>query len=128
MKLPFLRRRPTPADLPPVRALAKPKPVAVAPRTAEPEPETPTPTGPGPVFQPGRYVVQYSRTLGPVAVAPLTVITTSAADLTEHIRRDLEPYLGRRIEITVDMVVSGGKIRAGATTGTFVFTRGGGAR
>jgi hypothetical protein len=128
MKLPFLRRRPTPADLPPVRALAKPKPVAVAPRTAEPEPETPTPTGPGPVFQPGRYVVQYSRTLGPVAVAPLTVITTSAADLAEHIRRDLEPYLGRRIEITLDTLVSGGTIRTTEVRGAFTYTRGGGAR
>jgi hypothetical protein len=126
MKLPFLRRRPTPADLPPVAV--PPKPVPVAPRTAETPTPTPTPPVPGPVFQPGRYVVQYSRTLGPVAVAPLTVITDSAADLAEHIRRDLEPYLGRRIEITLDMLVSGGTIRTTEAHGTFLFTRGGAGR
>lgn len=128
MKLsPFGRRRPTPADLAPV-----PVPVPAAPKPAEPPtraeftlPPAPASAVPGPVFAPGRYVVRYDRNVGPVSLTPLTVVATSAADLTEQIRADLEPWLGARIEITVDMTVSGGKIRAGATAGTFVFTRGG---
>lgn len=126
----FLRRRPTPADLPPVTVPPRPVPVPVptVPRGQAdftPAPPTVPLAGPGPVFQPGRYVVQYSRTIGPVAVAPLTVIADSAADLAEQIRRDLEPWLGQRIEITLDTTVSGGTIRAAQVRGAFTYTRGG---
>jgi hypothetical protein len=126
----FLRRRPTPADLPPVTVPPKPAPVPVpvAPRTAEP---TPTPT-PGPVFQPGRYVVTYGR-MGQHGdrltglrrtPTPATFTVDSAADLAEQIRRDVAPWIGGYpIEVTVDTTVSGGIVRSGAVSGAFTFTR-----
>jgi hypothetical protein len=116
-------RVPSPAT--PKSPLAARELVARADADVPPEPETPRPT---PRFEPGRYVVTYDRRLGPVAVAPLTVIAYSAADLAEHIRRDLTPYLGQRIEITLDTHVSGGIIRTTEARGSFTYTRGGGAR
>jgi hypothetical protein len=94
-----------------------------------PEPETPRPA---PRFEPGRYVVTYD-TFQPHGVpAPdvFTLVADSAADLAEQIRTDIGPFLGNahRIEVTVDTVVSGGKIRCGSISGTFTYTRCGGAR
>ncbi|NJP42303.1 hypothetical protein [Actinacidiphila epipremni] len=134
MKL-FSRRRPSPSDLAPVpvpppaapKAALDPAPVlSRAEFTPPPEPAT---ARPAPQFQPGRYVVTYDR-LGPhrlLSLAPLTVVADSAADLAEQIRTDLTPFVGatERIEVTVDMLVSGGKITARGVSGTFTFTRGG---
>lgn len=148
MKLSFLgRRRPTPADLAPVpvppRPPAAPKPTPPA-LSAVPwferdeaqltPPPVPASARPGPVFAPGRYTVTYhrfgrygDRRYGEPVPATLTLVADSVADLAEQIRRDIEPFVGNgvRIEVTVDMVVSGGTIRAGSVTGTFTFARGG---
>jgi hypothetical protein len=135
MKLRF-RRRPTPADLAPVPVPAAPKPgpgpfALRAELTPPPEPTTPRPAPP---FAAGRYVVTYhrfgihgDRRYGQPAPATLTLVADSAADLAKQIRRDIEPFVGSSdgIEVTVDMVVSGGKITAGSVSGSFSFTRGG---
>jgi hypothetical protein len=133
MKLRFLHRRPTPADLAPVRvsAPAAPKPGSGPfPLRAElTPPPAPAITPPAPRFAPGRYVIVYDqfRPYGVPAPALITIIADSAADLAEQVGVDIAPFLGssHRIEVTVDMVVSGGTIRCGTVTGTFTFTRGG---
>lgn len=137
MNLPFLRRRPTPADLAPV---AVPPPPATAPK-AVPAPDpvlrvvlTPPPSPASadrtdPSFTAGRYVVSYDR-FGPhgkPAPDVLTVVATSAAHLARQIRTDIGPFLGRTdgIKVTVDTAVRGGKITAGSVAGTFTYARGG---
>ncbi|CAG6392735.1 hypothetical protein NMG29_06465 [Streptomyces cocklensis] len=142
MKLTRGRRRPSPADLAPVPVPLKSAPPAehTVPWFERPEAQLtppPTPAGatPAPVFQPSRYVVQYDR-LGQVGdrltglrrtPPPLTTHADSAADLAEQIRTDVDPWIGggARIEVTIDMAVSGGMIRAGVVGGAFKFTRGG---
>jgi hypothetical protein len=134
MRLPFLGRRIAPADLPPVLLPAAPKPGPVVVSAALTLPPAPVVAAPGPRFQSGRYVVTYhrfgqhgDRRSGRPAPATLTLVADSVADLAEQVRRDIEPFVGggARIEVTVDMVVSGGKITAGPVTGTFTFARGG---
>jgi hypothetical protein len=133
----LLRRRPSPADLAPVPVPAAPKstlPPAPVMRAEFTPPPTPA-AKPGHPFAPGRYVVTYDRfgrhgdrRYGQPAPATLTLVADSVADLAEQIRRDIAPFVvgvGTRIEVTVDMDISGGKITAGSVTGTFVFARGG---
>lgn len=130
MNLPFLRSRPSPADLAPVPVPpAAPKPALVPVDVVS----APAAVRVGPLFAPGRYVVTYDRVgehgdrrTGRPAPLPLTVWAMSAADLAAHIRADVEPYVGTdRAEVTIDMQVSGGKVRAGEVSGTFLFARGG---
>jgi hypothetical protein len=135
MKLRIFGRRPSPADLAPV-----PVPPPAAPKPAPTQAEftlPPVPTAaavPAPLFQAGRYVVTYDRfgrygdrRYGLPAPMTLTLVAESAADLAEQIRVDIEPFVGSAdgIEVTIDMLVSGGKITAGAVSGTFTFARGG---
>jgi hypothetical protein len=138
MKLSFFGRRPTPADLPPVPVPSTPKPTTLPPtpaaRAVLTPPPTPAAARPAPTFRAGRYTVTYDRfgrygdrRYGIPAPMTLTLVADSVADLAEQVRRDIGPFVGTddRIEVTVDMVVSGGKITAGSTTGTFTFARGG---
>jgi hypothetical protein len=139
MNLRFLHRRPTPADLAPVpvppAAAPKPTPAIVPNRAAFTPPPEFVPMPSASPFEPGRYVVTYhrfgrhgDRRYGQPAPATLTLVADSAVDMAEKIRRDIAPFVvgvGTRIEVTVDLDVSGGKITAGGITGTFTFTRGG---
>ncbi|MFI0718884.1 hypothetical protein [Streptomyces sp. NPDC021224] len=126
----FQRRRVTPADLAPVAVppSTEPTPKSVLAARAFTLPPEPAPAVPAPRFAPGRYVVRYDafRPHGVPEPGVFTLVADSAADLAEQVRTDISPFLGsHRVEVTVDMVVSGGMIRCGSVSGAFTFTRGG---